>query len=104
MKWTLLGITVSMAQTLGLHLDPTSWNLPTEEINTRRRLSWAVFAVDKWLASSFGRPTHISRNDWMVTELNLSDIEYGDLTDSASSYVIEFSKLTTILDDVLTGL
>ncbi|KAF5860098.1 hypothetical protein ETB97_002059 [Aspergillus alliaceus] len=103
-KWTLLGMTVSMAQTLGLHLDPSIWNIPSDEIHTRRRLSWVVFAIDKWLAFSFGRPSHISRNDWLITELNSSDIESETSTSGAHLYAIEFSKLTTILDNVLTSL
>ncbi|KAB8272972.1 hypothetical protein BDV30DRAFT_226962 [Aspergillus minisclerotigenes] len=104
-KWTLLGMTVSMAQTLGLHLDPTMWNLPSNEVRTRRRLSWAVFALDKWLAFSFGRPSHISKDNWLITELDSSDVEPGDTTSgTAYSYAIEFSRLTTILDKVLTSL
>ncbi|KAB8227130.1 transcription factor domain-containing protein [Aspergillus alliaceus] len=103
-KWTLLGMTVSMAQTLGLHLNPSIWNIPSDEIHTRRRLSWVVFAIDKWLAFSFGRPSHISRNDWLITELNSSDIESETSTSGAHLYAIEFSKLTTILDNVLTSL
>lgn len=104
-KWTLLGMTVSMAQTLGLHLDPTMWNLPSNEVRTRRRLSWAVFALDKWLAFSFGRPSHISKDNWLITELDSSDVEPGDTTSGTTySYAIEFSRLTTILDKVLTSL
>ncbi|KAB8212544.1 hypothetical protein BDV34DRAFT_208264 [Aspergillus parasiticus] len=103
-KWTLLGMTVSMAQTLGLHLDPTMWNLPSNEVRTRRRLSWAVFALDKWLAFSFGRPSHISKDNWLITELESSDIEPGDPASGAHPYAIEFSRLTTILDNVLTSL
>ncbi|KAE8383725.1 fungal-specific transcription factor domain-containing protein [Aspergillus bertholletiae] len=104
LKWTLLGMTVSMAQTLGLHLDPSMWNLPLAEVRTRRRLSWVVFALDKWFAFSFGRPSHISRENWLITELDPGDVESGDPISGAHSYAIEFSKLTTILDNVLTSL
>ncbi|EEA21784.1 hypothetical protein EYB25_006969 [Talaromyces marneffei] len=101
LKWSLLGLTVSMAQTLGLYLDPTAWNLPAEEIETRKRLSWLVWSVDKWLAFSLGRPNHISRNDWLITDLNPSN----DATDhSNESYATHFAKLTNILDTVLTEL
>lgn len=94
---------VSIAQTLGLHLDPSQWNLPVEEIRTRRRLSWLTYAVDKWLACSFGRPNHISRNNWLVTELDVEDI-HPENDDNGQLYPFEFSKLTTILDKVLTDL
>ncbi|KAL3496087.1 fungal-specific transcription factor domain-containing protein [Aspergillus germanicus] len=101
-KWTLLGMTVSMAHTLGLHLDPQSWNLPVPEIVLRRRLSWSIYAVDKWLAFSFGRPSHISRDDWLVTELTQPDVT----SESRGVYVfpLELSKLTAILDCTLSSL
>lgn len=90
-----------MAQTLGLYLDPSAWNLPAEEIETRNRLSWLVWAVDKWFAFSLGRPSHISKNDWLVTDLNPSN----DATDpSNESYTTHFARLTNVLDTVLTEL
>lgn len=101
LKWSLLGLTVSMAQTLGLYLDPSAWNLPAEEIETRRRLSWLVWAVDKWFAFSLGRPSHISRNDWLITDLNPSN----DATDHSNEpYTTHFARLTNILDTILTEL
>ncbi|CEL08615.1 hypothetical protein ASPCAL11763 [Aspergillus calidoustus] len=101
-KWTLLGMTVSMAHTLGLHLDPQSWNLPQAEIVLRRRLSWSIYALDKWLAFSFGRPSHISREDWLVIELT----EFGLTSEGQGVYTfpLEFSELTTILDSTLSSL
>ena len=62
-KWTLLGTVVSASQSIGLHLDARSWKLPQEEVLLRRRISWTVFAFDKWLALSLGRPCHINRLD-----------------------------------------
>lgn len=101
LKWSLLGLTVSMAQTLGLYLDPSAWNLPAEEIETRKTLSWLVWAVDKWFAFSLGRPSHISKKDWLVTDLNPS----SDVTErNNESYTMHFARLTNILDDVLTEL
>ncbi|KAL2819619.1 fungal-specific transcription factor domain-containing protein [Aspergillus cavernicola] len=98
-KWTLLGMLVSMAQTLGLHLDPGSWNLPDSEATLRRRLSWLVYAFDKWFAFSFGRPSHISRDDWLVTEI--SEHEMVSATGNILRFPLEFSRLTSILDETL---
>jgi hypothetical protein len=99
-KWVLLGMTVSMAQTLGLHLDARFWNLPTSEALLRRKLSWLVYTFDKWLAFSFGRPSHIMKGDWLVTEVAENDLlsELGD----PSKFTLEFSKLTTVLDTALS--
>ncbi|KAL3458159.1 fungal-specific transcription factor domain-containing protein [Aspergillus heterothallicus] len=99
-KWTLLGMTVSMAHTLGLHLDPQSWNLPQSEVVLRRRLSWLIYTLDKWFAFSFGRPSHISTENWLVVELTELDLSTAALGES--NVPLEFSKLTTILDSTLS--
>jgi hypothetical protein len=101
-KWTILGMTVSMAHTLGLHLDPRSWNLPAAEIVLRCRLSWSIYALDKWLAFSFGRPSHISREDWLVIGLTQPYL----INDGQVVYAfpLELSRLTTILDSTLSSL
>ncbi|OKL57325.1 hypothetical protein UA08_07469 [Talaromyces atroroseus] len=106
LKWALLGLTVSMAQTLGLYLDPTAWNLPPEEVESRKRLAWLVWAADKWCAFSLGRPSHISRNDWMIIELDIEqNHSLPDAADQSSRfYTTQFSKLTLILDSVLADL
>jgi hypothetical protein len=68
-------------------------------------LSWAVFAVDKWFALSFGRPTHINTNDWLLTQLEASDIEDEFETFCPdTSMCLQFSHLTGSLDRVLADL
>ncbi|KAL4883586.1 fungal-specific transcription factor domain-containing protein [Aspergillus karnatakaensis] len=101
-KWALLGMTVSMAQTIGLHLDARRWNLPSSESILRYQLSWLIYTIDKWLAFSFGRPSHIRRDDWLVTEITDSDVLGGSI--AVSKFTIEFSKLTTVLDTALSNL
>ncbi|KAL5338361.1 fungal-specific transcription factor domain-containing protein [Aspergillus crustosus] len=101
-KWVLLGMTVSMAQTLGLHLDARCWNLPVSEARLRLRLSWLVYTLDKWLAFSFGRPSHIKKDDWLVTELTNNDVS-PEITHHSRS-IVEFSRLTNVLDTALSSL
>lgn len=105
LKWALLGLVVSMAHTLGLYLDPTAWNLPPDEIESRKRLAWLVWAADKWNAFSLGRPSHISRNDWMIIDFDMEQTPLSDPADqSGQFYTTQFSKLTLILDIILTDL
>ena len=102
-KWSLMGSVIASAQTLGLHLDATQWSLPSEETKLRKRLSWAVYTFDKWFALSLGRPSHISDDDWLVSELGLSDLE---LVQSETETLLcrELSHLTRILSKVLRQL
>lgn len=104
-KWALLGILVSTAQTIGLHLDVSHWKLPKQELLLRKRLSWAVFAFDKWFALSLGRPSHINSNDWLLIRLEASDIEdeYESFNPD-TSLSLQLSHLTVILDHVLVDL
>lgn len=44
--WTLTGLVVRIAQTLGIHRDGSHFNLPPFEIEMRRRLWWQVCILD----------------------------------------------------------
>jgi hypothetical protein len=44
--WTLTGLTVRIAQTLGVHRDGSHFKLPPFEIEMRRRLWWQVCILD----------------------------------------------------------
>lgn len=44
------GRTVSLANSLGLHRDPSNWRRSSTEKSLRIRLWWAVLINDRWLA------------------------------------------------------
>ncbi|KAH9232378.1 hypothetical protein K456DRAFT_1750790 [Colletotrichum gloeosporioides 23] len=68
-RWDRLGRLASCATTLGLHLDSSRWSMASWQISHRRRLSFIVYATDKWLACGLGRPPMIHEDDWLVTTL-----------------------------------
>lgn len=108
-KWVIMTTAVSIAQTLGINRDPSTWPLPAWEIQLRRRLAWATFTQDKWLALNFGRSSHINHDDWDVLPLQDVDFEEADrvpLADSlpAFSHFLHFCSLTSIVDDILSTL
>ena len=72
-RWALLGTIVTMAQSLGLFHDVAGWNLPSEQVILRRRLSWAVRCADVWFAASLGRIPLITDANWMVSILTPED-------------------------------
>ncbi|KAF2724652.1 hypothetical protein K431DRAFT_217282 [Polychaeton citri CBS 116435] len=78
-KWIMMTTAVSIAQTLGLNRDPGFWSLPHWETTLRRRLAWATFVQDKWLALNTGRSSHIKSEDWDVDTLTPDDFEEADL-------------------------
>lgn len=111
-KWTIMSTIVSIAQSLGLNRDPTNWPIPSWEINVRKRLAWAVFVQEKWLALNFGRASHIHSDDWdipVLTEDDFSDVdrrhEGVDPSERFSSqHFINLCALTIIVDDILRNL
>ncbi|KAH8887361.1 hypothetical protein GQ53DRAFT_827157 [Thozetella sp. PMI_491] len=104
--WGLSSIMVSMAQDLGLNVDPDGWQLPLEERKVRRLLWWAVYVNDKWMACWLERPSHIMQNTWDVKPSALLDFsdETGRLTPDMVSYATSFIALcgiTELLSDTL---
>ncbi|KEQ72559.1 fungal-specific transcription factor domain-containing protein [Aureobasidium namibiae CBS 147.97] len=105
-KWTMMTDAVSIAQSLGLNLDPSDWPLPLWEQRLRRRLSWAVFVQEKWIALNTGRSSHLMSDDWDVNPLTQDDFELADGSDDRvySEHFIQLAALTEIVDDILRSL
>jgi hypothetical protein len=105
-KWTMVANAVSIAQSLGLNLDPTDWPLPLWEQRLRKRLAWAVFAQEKWIALNTGQSSHINSDDWDVSPLTTDDFELGEGADDGahSEHFIQLCALTEIVDDILRNL
>ncbi|KAI9262802.1 fungal-specific transcription factor domain-containing protein [Helicostylum pulchrum] len=53
----------SAAQDLGLHRSSECWDIPDSEKETRKRVWWSVYIMDKWSAASTGRPQTIFDED-----------------------------------------
>jgi hypothetical protein len=103
-KWSLHGQLVSTSQTLGLHYDPSSWNIAPWQISLRRRISSTIYSVDKWLASSLGRPPLITRDAWLVSSLGATDGFACSLNPRMWSEHICYARLGLLLGDVLVKL
>ncbi|KAI5224739.1 hypothetical protein E4T41_05526 [Aureobasidium subglaciale] len=84
---------VQLAHRLGLHLDAAEWDIPEWEIGLRRRLSWAVFMQEKWLALVHGRPSLISSETWDVGTLEPEDFPETDEDDTVGSSEVEKGRL-----------
>ncbi|KAF5484434.1 Cytochrome P450 monooxygenase cypX [Colletotrichum siamense] len=103
-RWDLLGRLASCATTLGLHLDPSRWSMASWQISHRRRLSFIVYATDKWLACSLGRPPMIHEDDWLVTTLGYDDFSDSSLDAPAQNHLMNFSAITRTLALTLSKL
>ena len=57
--------TLAVAEALGLHVDASGWAIP----------AWALYMQDKWAALAYGRPSHITDENWDVRDLCDADFE-----------------------------
>lgn len=103
-KWTLLSTLVAVAHAIGLHYDLKPWNIAPWQIAQRRRISFLIYSVDKWLGCSLGRPPLLSPDNWLVTSLAPDDDLQAELTPKTWSCLLRYSSLTCIMDRVLRDL
>ncbi|VDC04953.1 unnamed protein product [Peniophora sp. CBMAI 1063] len=59
-RWTLMGLVVKLAQSMGLHRDSLRWKMGEDEAKKRRALLWEVVSYDSWQSLTYGRPPSMS--------------------------------------------
>ncbi|RCH82609.1 Fungal specific transcription factor, partial [Rhizopus stolonifer] len=57
--WLISGMAIRIAQDMGLHRDCSTWRIPSYEIELRKRIWYACYLMDKWVAAELGRPISI---------------------------------------------
>ena len=113
-SWSLTAQMVAVGQDLGLHLDCSTWKIPSWERGLRKRLAWALYMQDTWASLVHGRPSHISSSDWAVKKLTEKDFpeNAADEDDEEGSTEVEKGRqlfchmvsLAEILSDILQNL
>ncbi|KAF1955036.1 hypothetical protein CC80DRAFT_526443 [Byssothecium circinans] len=76
--WTLTGLAVRIAQTLGIHRDGSHFHLKPFEIEMRRRLWWQVYILDTRASEDHGCDPTIVESQFdtkMPLNVNDSDID-----------------------------
>ncbi|KAL0256577.1 hypothetical protein SLS55_008972 [Diplodia seriata] len=83
MIWTLTGLVVRMAQTLGIHRDGSHFGLSPFEIEVRRRLWWQVCILDARASEDHGcDPTIVEASFDTQIPLNVNDVDlYPSMTE-----------------------
>ncbi|KAG7883381.1 hypothetical protein KL938_002618 [Ogataea parapolymorpha] len=82
LELAILSVAYTFAQSMGINLDCTQWNISVWEKRIRRRLWWTLYIQEKWFSFSLGRRSHISRTDWNVCPLTESDFENETLSEN----------------------
>lgn len=76
-SWTVIGLAIRMAQSLGLHQDITTMGLKVIDQEVRKRVWWGCFVIDRLLSMKVGRPPMIHDSPDITVGLPLAiDDEY----------------------------
>ncbi|EPE27409.1 hypothetical protein GLAREA_04200 [Glarea lozoyensis ATCC 20868] len=106
--WTRTSSLLALGQEIGLHLDPTGWNIDRQEQKSRKIAWWIIYVQEKWLSHWLGYPSHILAHSWTVPPLAIGDFSDEkdtitfDMISSANKF-IALTELTLILGDVLSS-
>ena len=95
----------NIGYSLGLNQDCSQWNISSREQKLRKRLSWMLFAQDKWFSLLHGRPSYISASNWNVPQLSEEDFINPALPGAripvSTDVVMQFMALTCVLSEIL---
>ncbi|KAG8820684.1 hypothetical protein FRC17_010075 [Serendipita sp. 399] len=101
--WLLVGQAVRTAQDLGLHRSPKPLKLSQVDKETRRKVWWCVYGLDRCLALQLGRPLGVDDSDVDVDlpipydDVDLPDYYAGKLPEPKEPSLMEgFVALTAL--------
>ncbi|KAF2014482.1 hypothetical protein BU24DRAFT_451511 [Aaosphaeria arxii CBS 175.79] len=100
----MLGIAISLSHALGLHRDPSNWDIPPSEKSFRTRVWWLIVVLDRWCSLAYGTPLHIHRAQHDVPLPTLQDIYPHGGTSiqlAAASIFVSWVSLTEVLGRLL---
>ncbi|KAG0755464.1 hypothetical protein G6F62_008686 [Rhizopus arrhizus] len=106
MQWLVLGKAIRMAQDIGLHRSCSKWNLPPSEIETRHRVFYACYVLDRLMGARAGKPLTILDRDF-DTDFPVPHEVYDDqrpIGPSVYHSFIALIKLSEILGRILKAL
>ncbi|KAH7068877.1 fungal-specific transcription factor domain-containing protein [Paraphoma chrysanthemicola] len=98
------GRVVTLAQSLGLHRDPTTWKASRHEKNVRIRLWWGVLIHDHWSSMSHGMPPTVSSRYYDTPPVTLDMFAASSFSIEHQNVLLTFvflCQLTRILGEIL---
>jgi hypothetical protein len=101
---TLCGRTVSLAQTFGLHRDPSQWDITKNEKSVRIRLWWCCLITDHWSSIAYGAPPYISKGYYDVPLPTINTLISSKATaqqQHATMCFVHLCELTKLLGGIL---
>lgn len=92
--WTLSAQAVACAQMIGLHRDPSEWNIAPWEKSLRKKLWWATYVTDTWSSVSHGNPPHIHKDFYGTSNLDMGDLRNDEDVPEDLQHMVDISSTT----------
>ncbi|PGH18721.1 hypothetical protein AJ80_04374 [Polytolypa hystricis UAMH7299] len=73
--WHWMGVSLSLAHTIGLHRDPRNSSMDARRQRLWKRIWWSTYTRDRLIALGMRRPTRIKDEDCDVPMLTIEDFE-----------------------------
>ncbi|TFK28831.1 hypothetical protein FA15DRAFT_664908 [Coprinopsis marcescibilis] len=73
-SWGLISLAAKLAQSMGLHRDPSRWNIDEKMAERRRLLFWEVFSAEQLYSLALGRPPSI-RPSYLDSKFPADEVE-----------------------------
>ena len=94
--WHWMGVSLSLAHTIGLHRDPANSRMDKRRQRLWRRIWWSTYCRDRLIALGMRRPMRVKDDDSDVSMLTYDDYEFKP----SSPEVIQLLDGCDILSDV----
>ncbi|KAH7131741.1 fungal-specific transcription factor domain-containing protein [Dactylonectria estremocensis] len=101
--WISLGNAIRIAQSLGLHLHESLWEIDSNlSIDNRKRLWWSLFELDTMLSSTLGRPQSVDK-DLVYTSIP-QDSEFDQNAFTPPGYAKASAELALLHSEIVRDL
>ncbi|KAL4902502.1 hypothetical protein BDW74DRAFT_157919 [Aspergillus multicolor] len=94
--WHWMGVSLSLAHTIGLHRDPANSRMDVRRQRMWKRIWWSTYTRDRLIALGMRRPMRVKDDDCDVPMLTLDDFEFHPF----SSEIVNMVGNSEILQSV----
>lgn len=85
--WHWMGVSLSLAHTIGLHRDPSNSRMDARRQHMWKRIWWSIYTRDRLIALGMRRPMRVKDDDCDVPMLTLDDFEFHSFSPEVASMV-----------------
>lgn len=90
--FTLAAQATAAAQLIGLHQDPSEWNLEFIEKKLRKKIWWAAFVTDCWAAIALGNPPHIYESSFNTSLVTIDELRCDEDVPDDLRYLVDLQS------------